>query len=220
MYINSSLYLLLNRKGKGSQAIAIIRDLIKSSETWFPITSSKDYHFPGVFEHPPPKRMGYCPDITKLPNCEKTDPDFLYADIQLGKGKARNQRQASMVVDGTDEDVTYRVVPCGGVKQCSEESCKYVVSTRETKPCPDHPSKKLKHTEYCPVEFVYIKPQSLNNNQRWLTGLVRGSSSDAQSLHNHPIHGDMKISGKIDADIRRAIISNPQLKTKDIVIGK
>ena len=182
--------------------------------------SSKDYHFPGVFEHPPPKRMGYCSDITTLPNYEKTDPDFTYADIQLGKGKARNQRQASVSVDGVDEDVIYRIVPCGGVKHCSEESCKYVVSTRETKPCPDHPGKKLNRTECCPVEFVYIKPQDPDDNRRWLTGLVRGPQSDAQSLHNHPIHGDTKIPGKIDADIRRAIISNPQLKTKDIVIDK
>ena len=107
-----------------------------------------------------------------------------------------------MTVDRVDEDVIYRIVPCCGVKQYSEESCKYVVSTQESKPCPDHPGKKLNHTELCPIEFVYIKPQDLNDNRTWLTGLVRGSRSDTQSLRNHPIRGDIEILGKVDADIR------------------
>lgn len=209
-----------SRKGMGSQAITSIRNLMTSSKNWFPITSNEDYHFPGVFKHPPPRRMGYCSDITTLTNYEKTDPDFMYTDIQLGKGKARNQREVSMNVDGADEDIVYRIVPCGGVKLCSQESCQYVVSTRETKPCPDHLGKKLSRSGYCPVEFVYIKPKDPSDNRWWLTGLVRGPYSEEQNLHNHPIHGDLKIPGKIDADIRRAIIGNPQLKTKDIVIGK
>ena len=215
-----SVLVFTHRKGMGSQAITSIRNLMTTSENWFPITSNKDYHFPGVFEHLPPKRMGYCSDITMLPNYEKSDPDFMYTDIQLGKGKARNQREVTLNVDGANDDIIYRIVPCGGVKVCSDKSCSYVVSTRETKPCPDHPNKKLERSGYCPVEFVYLKPKDPSDSRRWLTGLIRGPQSDAQNLHNHALHGDLKIPGKVDADIRRAIISNPQLKTKDIVIGK
>ena len=208
-----------SRKGMGCQAISSIRNLMNSSKNWFPIKSHKDYHFPGVFETPPPQRMGYCSDISVLPNYELSDPDFMFADIQLGKGKARNQREVKLNVDGNDEQIIYRIVPCGGVKVCSEESCNYVVSTRETKPCPEHKTKKIVRSGNCPVEFVYLKPVDSNDNRRWLTGLVRRPTND-QNLHNHPLHGDLKIPGKVDADIRRAVIGNPQLKTKDLVIGK
>ena len=55
--------------------------------------------------------------------------------------------------------------------------------------------------------------------RRWLTGIVRSNELDSQNLHNHPIHGELKITAKIDADIRRAIVDNPQLKTRDIITG-
>jgi hypothetical protein len=53
-----------------------------------------------------------------------------------------------MVVDGSEEVLNYRIIPCGGVKICgqsAEEKCPYVVSTRETRPCPNHPRTKLVH---------------------------------------------------------------------------
>ena len=40
---------------------------------------------------PPPARMGYRTDLTQLPGYE-ADQDFLFSDIQLGKGKAKNTR--------------------------------------------------------------------------------------------------------------------------------
>ena len=55
--------------------------------------------------------------------------------------------------------------------------------------------------------------------RRWLTGIVRSNEVDSQNLHNHPIHGELKITAKIEADIRRAIVDNPQLKTRDIITG-
>ena len=35
------------RKGLGSQALPVVRGLMSSSEKWFTISTSKDYHFPG-----------------------------------------------------------------------------------------------------------------------------------------------------------------------------
>ena len=49
---------------------------------------------------------------------------------------------------------------------------------------------------------------------------MRSDELTSQNLHNHPIHGELKITAKIDADIRRAIVDNPHLKTQDIVTGK
>ena len=192
-----------------------------TSTKWFTITTSKDYHFPGVFQTPPPARMGYCPDIRQLPGYEESDPDFIFSDIQLGKGKARNVREARMNIDGEEETVFYRIVPCSGVKLCPRfgEECNYVVSTRELRRCPSHSDVDLIRTSTCPVEFIYIRPMEDSDYRRWLTGIVRSNELDSQNLHNHPIHGELKITAKIDADIRRAIVDNPQLKTRDIITG-
>ena len=103
------------RKGMGSQALSTIRRLMSSSDQWFTVNSSSSYHLPGVFHSPFPQRMGFCPDITQLPSYEKSDPDFIFTDIQLGKGKARNQREIVMNIDSQEEAVLYRIVPCGGV---------------------------------------------------------------------------------------------------------
>lgn len=178
--------------------------------------------FSGVFHTPPPARMGYCPDLTQLPSYETTDPDFLLSDIQFGKGKARNTREITMDVDGKEEKVLYKIVPCGGVKLCPRygKECNYVVSTREIRKCPEHSTENLVRSAPCPVEFVYIRPVQENDCRRWITGIVRHNELTSQDLHNHPIHGELKITAKIDADIRRAIVDNPHLKTQDVVTGK
>lgn len=43
---------------------------------------------------------------------------------------------------------------------------------------------------------------------------------EAENIHNHPVHSDTKIPVKVDTDIRKAMISNPHLKTSDIVTGE
>ena len=157
----------ITRKGAGSQALPIIRGLLLTAEKWFPINSCDDYHFPGI----PPIRLGYCRDITRLSSYEKSDPDFMFLDIQLGKGKARNQWKVKINIDRQEEEVVYRTVPCGGVKHCSYygEVCQYVVSIREIKRCPHHPEEQLvRSSPPCPVEFVYIKPKDPSDHRRWL----------------------------------------------------
>lgn len=134
------------RKGHGTHALPVIKYLMESSERWFTIASSEDYHFPGVFSQPFPCRMGYCEDITTLANYVSEDQHFLFSDIQLGKGKARPTRTVKMVVDGKEEVLNYRIIPCGGVKLCGIEECSYVTSTREIRPCANHPGTKLIHS--------------------------------------------------------------------------
>lgn len=187
---------------------------------WFNIQSSSDYHYPGVFTSPNPQRMGFCSDIGTLPNYEPADPHFLYSDIQLGKGRPRGIRKALFDVNGQEEILNYRITPCRGVKLCSHtEGCEFVCATKDRRRCPDHPEESLKSSGLCPVEFVYLWPKNSLDRRMWITGLVRGGSNNADNLHNHPIHGPAKIPSKVDADIRRAMISNPHLKTSDIVVG-
>ena len=209
------------RRGNGCHALATFLRLISDMENWYVISNSDGYNFPGIFNEPYPKRLGYCKDITLLPNYEKTDPHFMFSDIQLGKGKARPKRVIAMDVGGNIERVYYRFVPCGGVKLCGMhiEGCKYLAPTSSIKPCSQHPNASLKRTENCPVLFFYAWPENSNDNRRWLTGIVRSGNLESNNLHNHPIHSESKIPVKVDSDIRRAVVENPHLKTTDLIVG-
>lgn len=148
------------------------------------------------------------------------DPDILFTDIQLGKGKARGWRDVKNInIDGIQEDLTYRIVPCGGVKVCPEDNCEHVVPTSEIRPCPSHKT-QLVRTSNCPVEYVYIKPKDPHDNRRWLSGIDRCSDMKDNFLHNHPLHSDAKIPAKVKADITRALLKDPHLTTRDIIAGK
>ena len=61
--------------------------------------------------------------------------------MQFSKGTARNPRKITFSIDGKDEVLNYRIVPCGGVKLCGKqaEGCTYVVARRERARCLDHP---------------------------------------------------------------------------------
>ena len=128
-------------------------------------------------------------------------------------------RQAKVTIDGNQEDICYKIAPCKGVKQCEENDCTYVTSTRESKPCLTHPKAKLKSSGHCPVDFYYVWPINPDDKRRWIGGLVRSASMQPQNLHNHPINPPSKIPVKVEADVKKAICANPHLKTSDIVIG-
>ena len=181
----------IKRKGKGCQAVEGIRSPMSSRKNWYEISSETDYQFPGIFEAPFPQRLGYCPDVSTLPLYKSGVSVFLYAEIQFGRGKAHNPQRVTMSVDGKEEAVRYRIVPCGGVKQCAKygEGCTHVVSTREIRnDCQSHPKEKLVRTANCPVEFIYIQPDDESDPRRWLTGITRGGKNEEQNLHNHPCH--------------------------------
>ena len=137
-----------------------------------------------------------------------------------GKGRPEISERLSWTLTVRKKQyILYRMVPCGGVKLCPHyrEDCQYVVSTRETKRCSVHLAEDLQRSSPCPVEFVYIKPKEPADNRRWITGIVCDGELTADNFHNHPLHGNVKITSKVDSDIQRAVIENPHLKTQDIV---
>ena len=73
-----------------------------------------------------------------------------------------------MSVDGVMEMVNYKIVPCNGVKLCSNHSdgCGYISAVKETRRCPQHPESQLVRSGPCPVEMVYIWPEKLSDNRR------------------------------------------------------
>ncbi len=155
--------------------------MISNPDQLLEIKGSDDYQFPGFFSTPYSQCLGYCPDITKLGLYTSESPDFLYYDIQLGKDKPRNPQRLTVMLPDIEEtlNVTYRLIPCRGVKHCSEHEqtgC-FVTSTRESKPCPHHPSAALVSSGPCPVEFVYIRPCELFDDCRWLTGFDSADSA-------------------------------------------
>ena len=116
------------------------------------------------------------------------------------------------------------VVLDSGVKLCGEheDGCSCVTSTLETRSGPSHPKSLFVKSGECPVEFVYLWPTE-GDKRRWITGIRRsGGCADEMTFHNHPlhVHATLKISSKVDTDIRRAVVANPHLKTKGIVSGK
>ncbi len=210
------------RRGKGLHALTVLKKLICDKRNWFPIIDSEGYNFPGIFKDPYPQRLGYCEDITLLTNYEASDPHFIFSDIQLGKGKARPKGLLQIDIDGKDESVYYRFVPCGGVKRCGKytEGCLYVAPTSAVKPCCQHRDTPLKRTSKCPVVFFYVWPEDPSDNRRWLTEIVRSGDLQTDNLHNHPLHNECKIPVKIDSDVRRAVVENPHLKTSELIVGR
>lgn len=153
----------------------------------YDITNEDDYHFPGVFTAPYPQHMGFCEDITKLAKYDSKNEHFLFTDIQLSKGRARNPRKVTMNVAGTNEELWYRIIPCGGVKLCAKhlDGCMHVVPLRENTKCLDHPDEKLIRSEECPVEFAYLWPESPKDKRRWMTGIIRTCiTQDHQQPHS------------------------------------
>ena len=70
------------------------------------------------------------------------------------------------------------------------------------------------------MEFVYLWPEDESDRRRWQSGIIRNGSMEVENIHSHPMHSDSKIPAKVDSDIRKAIASNPHLKTSDILVGK
>ena len=55
----------------------------------------------------------------------------------------------------------YRCAPCNGIKFCPVETCNFVVSDSQQRPCRMHPDKQLVKSNsrgsVCPVEFAYFQ---------------------------------------------------------------
>ena len=211
-----------HRNGKGCQVLPKVRRLLSSQRNWYSIRDPSDYYFPGVFKHEYPQRLGFCYDITNLSQYTSSDPHFLFHDIQLGKDKMRSKRRIKVDIDGLEEEVFYLIAPCKGVKYCGahETGCDYVTSTRESRPCENHPQLPLIRSEPCSVEFVYIWPINEKDPRRWLTGIRRGDEAEDNNLHSHQLHCASKIPMRVQNDIKEAVAKNPHLKPDDLVVGE
>ena len=88
------------RKSKGMNLLPLLRRLLSSQTNWYQMTNESDHQFPGYFSLEYPKRTGYCQDITTLPCFTSADENFLFSDIQLGKGKPRSTHKVTFEVDG------------------------------------------------------------------------------------------------------------------------
>lgn len=75
------------------------------------MTNESDHQFLGSFSSEYLKRLGYCQDITAPPWYTSADENFLFSDIQLGKGKPHSARKVTFEVDGVQEELWYRITP-------------------------------------------------------------------------------------------------------------
>jgi len=169
----------------------------------------------------------YVPDITKLDQCCKSNPHFLWHDIQLSKGKINWDYTFSLIVDPSKglEELVYRSAPCNGVKLCSASGCKFVVPISHHRRCELHPTAPLLKSneahDPCPVQFAYVFPVNVeSDHRRWVFGFVRQQKSVACNLHNHPIPGPSKMACMVKATIQQSACVNPQLKPSHIAQGK
>jgi len=126
-------------------------------------------------------------------------------------------RLIEIYIGSCKENVYYRSAPCASFKRCSESEYNYVVTVREKR---THPSYPLNHFNGCPVEIVYLYPQDVSDNCRWVIGLVKHQKEATDNLHNHPIHGPIKIAKCVKESISKAVYLNSVLTPVDISHGK
>jgi hypothetical protein len=207
------------RKSKGTHLLPVLTKLLSSRDNWFIIDSSDDYYFPGKFSAPYPQRLGFAPDITTLPFYVKEDEHFLFNDIQIGKEKPRAPRKTKVNIEGKEEEMYYRIAPCGGVKHCPVEECSYTTSTREHRQCPQHSEFKLVAKNECAVEFVYVWPVDCEDKRRWISGIIRRGEMTSDNLHNHPLNQPTKVPSKVTHDIQHALELDQTLTTHEIMTG-
>ena len=116
---------------------------------------------------------------------------------QQREAQGSKEDHCAVTVDGNEEELFYRIAPCGGVKRCSIEDCSYTTSVKEQRPCPNHTDVQLTAVHDCPVEFVYVWPLNNNDKRRWLSGIIRRGDLSPNNLHNHPLHGPTKVPYKV-----------------------
>ena len=157
-----------DRKGKGTHGLIIVRKLLADKENWRVPENESEWQFPGTSCREKDQCTFYIEDYRKVYSSCPKNLHFLWADIQLSKGKVNNYK-TKVTIDGKDVPVMYRSAPCNGVKACSDNGCPYVAAIREHRSCHNHPSKPLYKTndwEPCPVQFAYVYPEDSNDYRR------------------------------------------------------
>ena len=108
------------------------------------------------------------------------------------------------------------------MKKCGE--CDHVLPKSYLKNnCSQHPTADLIATEGCAVEFVYIFPQNIKDQRRWIGGIIQSSEVVPMlNLHNHPIGCSLnhKLPAKVISDITKTLEDNLYLTTRQIQCGQ
>ena len=123
-----------DRKGKGTHGLIVVKKLLADKENWRIPENESDWQFPGASCRGKDQCVLYIEDYWKVYSSCPKNIHFLWADIQLSKGKVNNYK-TKMMINGKDISVMYRSAPCNGVKACSETGCSYVAAIREHRPC-------------------------------------------------------------------------------------
>ena len=172
------------RRGKGCHLLPLVKKLLESKENWKVIVDKENYQFLGTFLFPTQNILWYVEDITKLPHYTASNPDFLWSDVQFSKNSSTKQL-IEVKNDKGVQKLWFHKAQCKGVKKC--EQCDHTVcnsTIRNT--CREHSNFPLVQVSDCDVEFVYLKPEDANDNQRWIGDLLRKHSFPAaKNFHSH-----------------------------------
>ena len=109
-----------DRKGKGTHGLIVVKKLLADKENWRVPDNESYWQFPGAFCRGKDQCVLYIEDYRKVYSSCPKNVHFLWADIQLSKGKVNNYK-AKIMIDGKNVSVMYRSAPCNGVKACSEK---------------------------------------------------------------------------------------------------
>ena len=196
---------------------------MKDSSTWLHISTKQEYQFPGVLKDVTNQYMLHSTDVRQLPQATPDNPHFMWSDIQIAKGKMNIDRKIKVTIDGIEEELFYRMAPCGGVKKCPESGCSYVCAVKDHPKCPTH-GHTLKlpadNPTRCPVTFVYLHPTQENDYRRWIAGLVNHQKEPLCNLHTHEINPPSRISSLAASLIHDSQQRDPTLTARDLSIGK
>lgn len=201
--------------------LPLLRELLSNKENQIELTTcdKERYQYPGCHASNSGNILYYTADVTKLPHY--SEAHFLWSDIQLSK-TSTSRKNATISINGKNEEVTYWISKCKGVKKCND--CDHVVPNSFVKNnCKSHPGADLVQVQDCPVEFVYVFPQSLQDPRKWIGGIIRSSNVCPQKiLHNHPISPSLshKLPKKVSVDLEKTIEDNPYLTTRQIASGQ
>ena len=145
----------------------------------------------------------------KLPQACASNVHFLWDDVQISKGSWNKDREVTMTIAGKSERLMYRVAPCNRVELCPSKGCDYVAPMSAQRPRHQHHQKLIKsiHKCPCPVQFAYLYPNDLtNDNRRWIFAFVLQQKSVSDSLHSHPTHSSTKVCSFVKEAIAHATI--------------
>ena len=164
--------------------------------------------------------LWYIDDVTKLPHYTSSDPDFLWSDVQFSKHSSTKQLIEVNGHGGVQKLSWFHRAQCKGAKKCEECDLTVCNSTiRNT--CREHVNSPLIQVSDCEVEFVYLRHEDPNDNQRWIGGLLRKHSfSAAKNFHSHGKIVPHRIPQKVRKEISSAVIANPSLTASQISSGQ